>query len=86
MDTPKLQNRRIAEIVEQNNVRAYVLYYFGIRFYEYFDKTLEEVCQERGLLVSQVVQELESPDNIASEESLPSVTCSFCCHLLSTRN
>lgn len=74
MNTPELKSRRITEIVEQDNVRAYVLYYFGIRFYEYSDKTLEEVCRDRGLNVNQVVQELESPNHVLSEESLPLVS------------
>jgi regulator of cell morphogenesis and NO signaling len=71
MNTPSLQKKSIAEIVEQDNVRAFVLYYFGIRFYAYFDKTLEEVCLSHGLNVKQVVQELETPERIPSEESLP---------------
>jgi regulator of cell morphogenesis and NO signaling len=74
MEAPELKTRRIDEIVEQDNVRAYVLYYFGIRFYEYSDKTLEEVCQVRGLNVDQVVQGLESPNHPLSEESLPLVS------------
>ena len=74
MEKTGLRNRRIADLVEQDNVRAYVLYYFGIRFYEYSEKTLEEVCQLRGLKVENVVKQLESPTHALSEESLPLLT------------
>ncbi len=74
MDTAALRSRPIEELVKQDNVRAYVLYYFGIRFYEYSDKTLEEVCRDRGLNVEQVVQEMESPNHPLSEESLPLIS------------
>ena len=77
METAKLGNRRIADLVEQDNVRAYVLYYFGIRFYEYSEKTLEEVCIDRGLNVDAVVQELESSTHRLTEENLPLVSYSI---------
>ena len=69
-----LRDRLIGDLVEQDNVRAYVLYYFGIRFYEYSEKTLEEVCTARGLKVEQVVQKLESPTSLLAEESLPLIS------------
>ncbi|CAN5563729.1 iron-sulfur cluster repair di-iron protein [soil metagenome] len=71
MEKTGLRSRRIADLVEQDNVRAYVLYYFGIRFYEYSEKTLEEVCHLRGLKLEQVVKQLESPTHALSEESIP---------------
>ena len=74
MESTGLKGKRIGDIVEQDNVRAYVLFYFGIRFYEYSEKTLEEVCKTRGLKVEQVVQELESPTHPLVEESLPLVS------------
>ena len=74
MEKPALQSRRIADLVEQDNVRAYVLFYFGIRFYEYSEKTLEEVCRDRGLKLEQVIQELESPSHPLVEESIPHVS------------
>src|SRR6185436_19165854 len=69
-----LRNRRIGELVDQDNVRAYVLYYFGIKFYEYSEYTLEEVCTERGLKIDQVMRELESPKENFQEEVLPLIT------------
>ncbi len=74
MDNTKLHSRRIGDLVEQDNVRAYVLYYFGIRFYEYSEKTLVEACCDKGLEVEKVVQELEYPAHPLTEESIPLVS------------
>jgi hypothetical protein len=59
MSKTSLKDKRIADLVDQNYVHAYVLFYLGIRFYEHSEYTLEQVCQERGLKVEQVVKELE---------------------------
>ncbi len=74
MDKTGLKDRRIKELVDQNNVRAYVLYYFGIKFYEYSEQTLEQVCREKGLKVEQVVRELESPGKNFQEADLPLIS------------
>lgn len=66
-----MKSQSISELVEQDNVRAYVLYYFGIRFYEYSGHTLEQVCQERGLSVETVLKELEQPGINFTESELP---------------
>lgn len=68
-----LKDTRIAELVDQNYVHAYVLYYFGIRFYEHSSLTLEQVCQQRGLKVEQVIREMESPSYLR-EADLPLVS------------
>lgn len=68
-----LKDTRISELVDQNYVHAYVLYYFGIRFYEYSAFTLEQVCEQRGLKVEQVVREMESPTYLREAE-LPLVS------------
>jgi regulator of cell morphogenesis and NO signaling len=68
-----LKDTRISELVDQNYVHAYVLFYFGIRFYEYSEQTLAEVCIERKLKVDQVVRELESPTHLR-EADLPLVS------------
>ena len=73
MNKVALKDKRIADLVDQNYVHAYVLFYFGIRFFDYSEKTLEQVCQERGLKVEQVVRELESPTHL-QEADLPLVT------------
>src|SRR6478752_150995 len=48
-----LKDTRISELVDQNYVHAYVLFYFGIRFYEYSELTLEQVCDQKGLKTEQ---------------------------------
>lgn len=55
-----INNKKINEIVGENYVHASVLYYFGIRFFEYYEKTLEQVCKEKGLNINKVIEELES--------------------------
>jgi regulator of cell morphogenesis and NO signaling len=68
-----LKDTRISELVDQNYVHAYVLFYFGIQFYEYSEFTLEQVCNQKGLKVEQVVRELESPSHL-KEADLPLVS------------
>jgi regulator of cell morphogenesis and NO signaling len=68
-----LKDQRIEELIDQDTVRAQVLYNFGIKFYEFPNHTLEQVCREKGLLVEAVVKELETPnDNFNS--NLPLAT------------
>ncbi len=74
MDKAALKNRRIGDLVDQNNVRAYVLYYLGIKFYEYSEHTLEQVCLEKSLRLEQVVRELESPSENFQEAELPLIS------------
>ncbi|MEJ7643368.1 MAG: iron-sulfur cluster repair di-iron protein [Chryseolinea sp.] len=68
-----LKDTRISELVDQNYIHAYVLFYFGIKFYEYSTLTLEQVCQQRGLKVEQVIREMESPTYLR-EADLPLVS------------
>lgn len=53
-------HQRIADLVDANYAYAAVLYYFGIGFYDYNQKTLEQVCAEKGVKVEQVIASLES--------------------------
>ena len=71
MNKSPLQNKRIADLVDQDNVRAHVLYYFGIKFYEYSEQTLEQVCKKLGLRLDKVIAELESPGVNFQEAELP---------------
>ncbi|HEY9047801.1 MAG TPA: iron-sulfur cluster repair di-iron protein [Ohtaekwangia sp.] len=73
MSKSALKDTRISELVDSNYVHAYVLFYFGIRFYEYSELTLDQVCKQRGLRVEQVVRELESPTHLR-EADLPLVS------------
>lgn len=68
-----LKNKRISELVDQNYVHAYVLFYFGIHFYENSALTLEQVCKQRGLKVDQVIREMETPSYLMEAE-LPLVS------------
>ncbi|HOX82188.1 MAG TPA: hemerythrin domain-containing protein [Chryseolinea sp.] len=73
MSRAALKDRRISDLVDENYIRAYVLFYFGIHFYEYSSLTLTQVCEQRGLKVSRVVSELESPVHL-QEADLPLVS------------
>lgn len=73
MDKIALKNTRIYELVDQNYIHAYVLFYLGIRFYEYSELTLSQVCEKRGLKVEQIIRELESPTHL-KEADLPLIS------------
>jgi regulator of cell morphogenesis and NO signaling len=70
MDNAGLKDKRIAQLVDENYAHAYVLYYFGIRFNENPDVTLEEACRKKGLKLDQVVKELKNPTHLL-ETDLP---------------
>ena len=61
---------KITELIEKNYVFASVLYYFGIEFYDYSEKTLEQVCRERGLSMQSVISSLESA---TQQDDLPNL-------------
>ena len=60
--------RKISDIVGENYVFGAVLYYFGIEFYNYSQKTLFQACAERGLDARKVMDRLESVRKADSEE------------------
>jgi regulator of cell morphogenesis and NO signaling len=59
MEPDLLKNKRIDQLVDENHLHAYVLYYYGISFMDYAEHTLEQACAERGLLVEHVIRDLE---------------------------
>lgn len=63
-------NKKIEELVGENYVYASVLYYFGIKFYDYSEKTLEEVCKEKGLNLKTVISSLETVATSVIENKL----------------
>jgi regulator of cell morphogenesis and NO signaling len=73
MDNTSLKNKRIAQLVDENYVHAYVLFYFGIRFDEFPEDTLEQSCIRKGLKVEQVIRELENPTHV-QEADLPLIS------------
>lgn len=58
-----INNKKITELVDENYVFASVLYYFGIRFYDYSETTLEEVCREKGINIKVVISSLNAVRN-----------------------
>ena len=73
MNKVALKDKKIADLVDQNHVHAYVLFYFGIHFFDYSELTLEQVCLQKGLKTEQVVKELEFPTHL-QEADLPLIT------------
>ncbi|MDQ3392742.1 MAG: hemerythrin domain-containing protein [Bacteroidota bacterium] len=63
-------NKKIEELVDENYVYASVLYYFGIKFYDYSERTLEDVCAEKGLNIKSVISSLEAVSSSPSETKL----------------
>jgi regulator of cell morphogenesis and NO signaling len=68
MEEMPLKDKRIADLVEENYVYAYVLFYFGIKFFEYSTNTLEQVCTQKGLRLEQLTKELGHPTHIRETE------------------
>ncbi|MBX9853325.1 MAG: hemerythrin domain-containing protein [Cytophagaceae bacterium] len=62
-----IRQKRIDQIIHENYVNASALFFFGISFYNYSEKTLEQVCQEKSLDVNTVIRKLESSN--ASQDS-----------------
>ena len=62
--------QRIADLVDHNYAYAAVLHYFGIGFYDYDQKTLEQVCAVKGLQMPQVIASLESVYRQPTEQAL----------------
>lgn len=73
MSVSAFKSKRIADLVQENYVHAYVLFYFGIRFEEYSEFTLEQACLDKGLKIDQVIRELESPQHL-KESDLPLIS------------
>ena len=58
-----MHKRKIQDLIGDNYIFASVLHHFGLRFYEYSDKTLEQVCAQKGLSVNKVIESLEEAVN-----------------------
>ncbi|MFA0961439.1 iron-sulfur cluster repair di-iron protein [Roseivirga sp. BDSF3-8] len=66
----RINDRKIHDLVGENHVYAAVLYYLGIGFYDYSEKTLGQVCEEKGLDAEAVVSRLESVGDRRDNEDL----------------
>jgi len=63
-----MHKRKIQDIIGENYIFASVLHYFGLKFYDYSDKTLEQVCKLKGISVEKVSQSFE---RAVSEDASP---------------
>jgi regulator of cell morphogenesis and NO signaling len=64
------RQKLINQIVDENYIHASILNFFGIKFYNYSDKTLEQVCRDKGLDLNAVVKKLESINSEKPGENL----------------
>ncbi len=60
-------SQTLGELVGQDAGRGYVLYNFGIRFYENVGTTLEDACTQLGLKPEPIIEELSSAPSIADD-------------------
>ena len=61
MSIPKnIPKNSIGDLVEQNYVFAAVLHFFGISFFQYEEKSLDEVCKNFKVNPLQIMAELEN--------------------------
>lgn len=63
--------KKISELVEENYVYASILHHFGIQFYDYSEKTLHQVCKDKGIGVDALINGLESAINPVEFEEVP---------------
>ncbi len=55
----QILKQSINDLVSENFIRASVLYYMGVKFYDYNTETLEEVCVANGLNAESVIRSME---------------------------
>jgi len=65
-----LNQKTIAELVDENYVYASVLHHFGIQFYNYSEQTLHQVCQEKSISMNALINDLESAIEIDDSEEV----------------
>ncbi|NMM46762.1 iron-sulfur cluster repair di-iron protein [Flammeovirgaceae bacterium KN852] len=70
MDYNIYKHKTLNELVGANHLFASILNDFGIRFYEFPETTLEDVCKEKGLMIEKIIDQLEKYKNDNSIESL----------------
>ena len=65
-----LANKTLNELISDNPVTASILHYLGVKFYDYSERTLKEVCSLYGLSIEQVERELKEGTGPASVPSV----------------
>ncbi|MBC7450588.1 MAG: hypothetical protein H7259_03775 [Cytophagales bacterium] len=55
-----LSDQKIHDIVEKDYVFAHALYFFGVKFYDYSNETLNQLAESKGFKTEQVIRKLES--------------------------
>lgn len=68
-------NKSINDLISESHIRASVLYYFGVKFYDYKEETLDEVCENQGLNKQSVIKamELVTDNNKTTQKQLQSL-------------
>lgn len=54
-----IEHLKLLELVETKTAYASILHSFGLSFYRYPERSLEELCRERGINTSSVIRRLE---------------------------
>ena len=72
----KILQTKLVDLVAENYIRASVLYYFGVRYYDFKGETLAEVCAKHGLRQEMVIKSLDliadgSPTTLAQIRQFP---------------
>jgi regulator of cell morphogenesis and NO signaling len=57
------REKTIEQIISENHFVAEGLHFLGIHFHNYSEKTLAEVCKEKGLQVETVIEKINSTTN-----------------------
>lgn len=53
------KDKRIADLVQEHYAFAYVLFSYGVEYYDHVQKTLDELCLEKDLPLEKVVEAYE---------------------------
>lgn len=54
------RDKRIADLVQEHYAFAYVLFFYGVEYFDHTQKTLDELCLEKDLLLENVVDAYEN--------------------------
>lgn len=60
----EILSQKISSIIENNFVFAKALHYFGVKFYEHTEDTLQQLCERKGIKQELVIKEFENLSNV----------------------